>query len=446
LYWLLEAGVHPSQRIASRLLLSFSTTKKLPLERAANGKTVARRGKNSWSNEMKRLFALTAFAALAACSLHAQAVSTTVCDVIKNPASFDGKTVTIKGTVVAGFDQFVLKDGDCNKEVSAIWLNYPAGSKAKAGPQVTVEMQPAKNFAGKAAPANRAAVTLTKDKEFKTFDSALSALHNTNNFMCLGCAKNEVQATITGRLDGVQRAYVKREGGKITSLGGFGNMNAYPARLVIASVAEVTPKEVDYTKADEAAKAAQKAMEKMGGPPVMMLAPSNVPFPDVRASAEKFVNAMAAGPLATAMQKDLSMIPKQKEQNGVILLSGTANEVRANEGAAGTDDSPDGVIYYCTFNRDKLPNLAITATMMHVGQHISDMRAPIEGNEEAPMAVMENNAWAVTSTLGIFGGEKLITAQGGYVMWNSTWPQSDQVANMQSALGEYLSKEALLNR
>ena len=116
---------------------------------------------------MKRLLALTAFATLAACGLHAQAVSTTVCDVMKNPASFDGKTVTIKGTVVASFDQFVLNDGDCNKEVSGIWLEYPAGSKAKAGPVVMVELQPAKNFAGTAAASNRAAVTLNKSKANK---------------------------------------------------------------------------------------------------------------------------------------------------------------------------------------------------------------------------------------------------------------------------------------
>ena len=36
--------------------------------------------------------------------------------------------------------------------------------------------------------------------------------------------------------------------------GGFGNMNAYPARLVLESVSDVTPKEIDYSKTDAATK------------------------------------------------------------------------------------------------------------------------------------------------------------------------------------------------
>ena len=390
---------------------------------------------------MKRLFSLTVFAAFAACTVHAQAVSTTVCDVIKNPASFDGKTVTIKGTVVAGFDQFVLNDGDCGKEVSGIWLEYPAGSKAKAGANVVIELQPAKNFAGKATAANRAPVTLNKDKEFKNFDSALSSSHS-NGTMCLGCTKYAVQATITGRLDGVNSASIKRDGGKITGLGGFGNLNAYPARLVIASVAEVTTKEIDYSKPDAAAKAALKAQEspQPGEGPIT---PSLI---DARASAEKLVTSMAAGPITDQMKKDLSMLPKPKELNGVLIQNGTANEVPPSEGAAGAVDSPDGVIYSCTLNRERLPLNAIVVALMHVGQHVADVRAPIAGNEEAPMAILENNAWAITSTLAIFGGDKVVTAPGGYMLWNFTWPQADQVGNMQSALSDFLSKEELLNR
>lgn len=385
-----------------------------------------------------------AFAAFAACTLHAQAVSTTVCDVIKNPASFDGKTVTIKGTVVASFDQFVIDDGDCNKEISSIWLEYPAGSKAKAGPVVNIELQPAKNFAGKAAPANRAAVTLNKDKEFKTFDSALSSFHS-NGSMCLGCVKSAVQATVTGRIDAVQTPVLKREGGKITGLGGFGNMNAYPARLVITAVAEVTPKDVDYSKADAAAKAAQKAAEGQG--PAQPGAGTGTPsFADARTNADKLIAEMAAGPITTQMQKDMSMLPKPKELNGVVIQQGTDNEVSPTEGAAGAIDTVDGLIYNCTLNRDKLPNLAVTVALLHVGQHIADVRAPIEGNELAPLVIHENNAWAVTTTLAIFGGEKVVTAPGGYLLWNSAWPDAERVDNMQSALRDFLSKEELLNR
>jgi hypothetical protein len=90
--------------------------------------------------------------------------------------------------------------------------------------------------------------------------------------------------------------------------------------------------------------------------------------------------------------------------------------------------------------------MAVTVAMVHVAQHIADVRAPIAGNEQAPMVILENNAWAVTTTLAIFGGEKVVAAPGGYLLWNSAWPQADQVGNMQSALSDFLSKEELLNR
>ena len=63
---------------------------------------------------MKRIFGLALLVCACACGLYAQVVDTTVCDVLKNPKSFDGKIVRIKGTVVAGYDEFIVKDaGGC---------------------------------------------------------------------------------------------------------------------------------------------------------------------------------------------------------------------------------------------------------------------------------------------------------------------------------------------
>ncbi len=73
--------------------------------------------------------------------LYAQAaapVDTTVCDVVKKPQTLNGQIVRIKGTVVAGFDEFVIKDSvdsNCGYPVNAIWLAYPPGTKGKAVPQ-----------------------------------------------------------------------------------------------------------------------------------------------------------------------------------------------------------------------------------------------------------------------------------------------------------------------
>ena len=104
-------------------------------------------------------------------------VDTTVCDVMKKPEAFDGKIVRIKGTVIAGFDEFVIADStdpNCGYMVNAIWLAYPAGTKGKAGPAAMVVIQPAKNFAGTVTPPTRAEVTLDKSKDFKQFDSLVA--------------------------------------------------------------------------------------------------------------------------------------------------------------------------------------------------------------------------------------------------------------------------------
>src|ERR1019366_9226899 len=96
-------------------------------------------------------------------------------------------------------------------------------------------------------PADRAPVTLDKSKDFKQFDSLLSAPYKSNG-MCLGCTKSEVSATITGRIDAVQPALRRDAAGKIVDIAGFGNLNAYPVRLVLQSVSDVAPHEIDYSK------------------------------------------------------------------------------------------------------------------------------------------------------------------------------------------------------
>src|ERR1700689_1399050 len=100
-------------------------------------------------------------------SISAQTVDTTVCDILANPQSFDGKIVRIKGTVVAGFDDFAVKTSGCNQIAGAIWLAYPEGTKAKAGPVAVVQLQLGRNNAASVANPNRPSVKLEKNKDFK---------------------------------------------------------------------------------------------------------------------------------------------------------------------------------------------------------------------------------------------------------------------------------------
>jgi hypothetical protein len=389
---------------------------------------------------MKRHLCMAIFLCVAACSLRAQTVDTTVCDVLKNPHAFNGKTVRIKGTVLANFDEFVIRDGDCENQVNGIWLAYPEGSKAKAGPLVMMTVQPAKNCAGKAEAATRAAVTLQKDKEFKQFDSALNQWHKTPAGMCLGCQKNEVQATLVGRLDTVDNALIQRNAsGKIVDVGGFGNANAYQARLVIQSVSDVTTKGVDYSKVDAIAKEEKSgpmAPPQQGGPT----------FSDPLGTAVKMAAGMSPSPLTTQIQNDLGVFPKNKEQNGVTVNYNGMNESSASDDAPSAKESPDGVIFNCYINRDRLDDAGQSIAYSYLGQQVQDARAPQPGNENAPLYIKANNAWAVAATMGVSTGVKYITLPGGYLMWNSNWPDGDKVSNMMSALNDFLSKEEMLSK
>ena len=392
---------------------------------------------------MKRVFVMLGLILAFGCGLHAQAaapVDVKVCDVVKNPASFDGKMVRIKGTVVAGFDEFAIKDTtdpQCGFQVNAIWLSYPQGSKAKSGPVAMVTVQPAHNFAGTYQAPARTTVALEKSKEFKQFDSLLAQTNDKVGGMCLGCARYEVTATLVGRLDTVADATLKRDAaGKIVGLGGFGNMNAYPARLVLQSVSDVTPKEIDYSKVQAITKG-----EPMPGP-----APgsSNSAGEDPLEIAQKIVARVQAGALHDQAERALGVFPKSREQNGVNIVNGATNEVASEE--AGAKDSPDGILFNCLVNRERLQTELMAVALFHLGQHVADLRSPKPGNEAAPLFVQENDAWVMTSLAAVYDGQKFLTLPGGYLFWNSSWATADRNLNMDSALKDYLANEALLSK
>jgi hypothetical protein len=385
---------------------------------------------------MKRLLALAAIVGAAACA-HAQAIDTTVCAVLKSPRAFDGRMVRIKGTVETGLDQFVLNDGDCGKQVNSIWLAWPQGAKARSGPLAMLELEPARNFAGTVTPSARPPVTLLKDKAFRQFDSALAQQHRSPSGLCLACPKYDVQATITGRLDGVDDSAVHREKGKIVGLGGFGNANAYAARLVIQSVSDVTPKEIDYSRIDSITR------QESSQPPAQR---QQTQSSDPLSAAQKLAGSLAPSPVTTQIQKDIDLLGKHKESNGVVIGFGAMDEASASADSPAAKDTPDGVQYNCTFNRDRLPDQELSMALLHLAQHISDIRDPQPGNDDEPLYIAENNAWAVTATMAVAAGERFLTLPGGYLMWDASWPDADKVDNMVSALDDFLSKEALLSK
>lgn len=384
---------------------------------------------------MRRLLVFAVLAATAVCA-RAQAVDATVCDILKNPASFNGKTVRVKGTVAAGFDQFVIRGADCGQHVDAIWLAYPEGTKGKAGPAAVLQLQAAKNFAGASTAggttADRAAVTLdAKSKDFKQFDSALSAQWKGNG-MCLGCVKNTVTATLTGRLDGVADATLHRNAaGKLDDLGGFGNMNAYAARLVLESVADVVAQPIDYSKATAAAKDEQ--LTEAGG--------------DQQAVAHKL--GAAFGPdnqFGAQITRAADAFGKQGDNNGVNVGFSGANEAIAKNEAKAATDSPDGVLYNCTFDMGKLKGDLLSRAMVNLGSHIADLRQPPSGFESAGIYELGYRALTTTALTAIANRQKTLTLPGGVLLWNDAWPQADRDSQLNAAITAFLGEQELLTR
>ena len=263
-------------------------------------------------------------------------------------------------------------------------------------------MQPARNYAGPYKAPTRTPVVLDKgNKDFKQFDSLLSTQRKGMG-LCLGCVKSAVNGTFVGRLDAVATTSLKRDkDGKIIDFGGFGNMNAYPARLVLQSVSDVTPKDIDFAKQD-AVYAGKRG--GFGGPPQTGMF-------DAVGAAQKLAGGMAGIPAGETVQKDVALFPKSGEHNGIVISYNPANELPKEE--VSTKDAPDGVQYNVFMNLDRLDTEGQKLTVIHAGHHIADLKAPAPGSEGAPMFVGEYNAWTMTvlgaamdqqQTLGVPGG------------------------------------------
>ena len=382
---------------------------------------------------MKR-FAILGSMCIFSCCLHAQVVDTTVCDILKDPASFNGKMVRIKGTASSGFDQFVVKGPGCGMRVSDIWLSYPEGTKGKAGPAAMIEMQPAQNYAGTVAAVQRTPVVLDKSKDFKQFDSLLAAPAK-SSVMCLGCQRYEVSATMVGRLDGVEKAgFVRDKAGKITSWTGFGNLNAYSARLVLQSVSDVTSKEVDYSK--NAALKDDNTITAGNTDPAV-----------ANRNAGKAFGAGSAGFDQITHTSDAFLKEGEKSgANGVFIVNGNLNEATAKAEAKGAKDSPDGILFNCGFNTSRLPGDALVRAYAHMGQHLVDLRTPEKGFEEAGYYEMEFRGWSTTILSIMAYGQKVMLLPGDTLLWSSSWTGTDKNGNATSAINGFLANEELLSR
>jgi hypothetical protein len=366
---------------------------------------------------MKRYILLFACLLSACITLPAQTVDTTVCDILANPQSFDGKIVRIKGTVIAGLDEFAIKDASCHQPIHAIWLAYPTGTAGKAGPAVVLQLQLAKNSTGTAVAPDRKPVQLDKNKDFKQFDSLLATPYK-SGALCLGCGKFTVTATLTGRLDGSKETGATKDAtGKFVTVSGFGNMNLYTARLVLQSVADVVPQEIDYSKA-----AAAKGSGDDGSDMSMSSA----------------VQAFPAGtPAAQQLKQDFDAFGAPNEENGVNIAFGGANEVPKVDGGKSNGSSPDGLLLNCVFAPDVMKKKPLGSIVMtHVGDHIATVRS---SNGPVNAYDAETHAWQSTVLISMAMRQKSLVLPGGYVAWSTAWPANDRNGPMAEAISSFLT-------
>jgi hypothetical protein len=366
---------------------------------------------------MKRILLLAGLMVclMSASPLKAQIADATVCDVLASPQSFDGKIVRIKGVVVAGFEEFAIKGTGCNQDLNAIWLDYPEGTNGKAGPAALLRLQLDKNHSATVTNVNRAAAKLDKNKDFKDFDNLLSTPAKSNG-MCLGCVKFTVTATLVGRLDGTNTAGLQRDSaGKVIGLGGFGNANRYSARLVLESVSDVSPQEIDYSK---------------DGPAT----------PEDTAHASRSFT--PAAPTADQVKRAVDAFGAPGEDNGVSVGSSGANEVPKDDTAKSNAKSPDGLLFDVTFDGDRLKGPAMSIAMAHMGTHIADIRSPQSGIGNVTLYGAEFRAWQ-TCILAAMGAKvKSVTLPGSYTIYSQAWPNSDLGKNAYIGMTSFLANWA----
>ena len=161
-------------------------------------------------------------------------------------------------------------------------------------------------------------------------------------------------------------------------------------------------------------------------------------------TAGKSVEALKGTAAGEPVAKDVAQFAKG---NGAAIIYAATNEASPKDEAQGTKDSPDGILFNCYVNRDRVDSTAELRAIIHMGQHISDMRTPLAGNEDAPLFIMEYSGWSMTVAVAAFNAPQTkLTMPGGYLLWDATWPQGERNDIMDKAIREYLAKEAALSQ
>ncbi len=149
-------------------------------------------------------------------------VAATICEVAKDPASFNNKLVRVKATLAGNFEISAIRD-PVDKNCSFLWFTYPG-----SGPEGFVSL----NIGGTAQP--RPVVHLNQDSRFRKFQKYVDTkmYPRQQNSDCIGCVRYEVTAVMVGLVEFAGPGQ------------GFGHMNGFPVQFVLQSIEKTSVKDL----------------------------------------------------------------------------------------------------------------------------------------------------------------------------------------------------------
>jgi hypothetical protein len=276
-------------------------------------------------------------------------------------------------------------------------------------------LQLGKNHPAGVTNVSRTPVTLDKNKDFKDFDNLLSTPAKANG-LCLGCVKFTVTATLVGRLDGAKdTGLIRDSGGKVIGLGGFGHLNRYGARLVLQSVSEMSPQEIDYAKGGTAASGDTASADRSFTP---------------------------GAPSADQVKRGANAFGAPGEDNGVSVGFSGANEIPKDDTTKSNANSPDGLLFHATFNVERLKGPAMEIALSHVGTHIADLRGTSLGISNLLLFGAEFRAWQTSVLSAVAVKAKTLTLPGGSMIYSQSWSNSDLGNNANGGISGFLENWA----
>lgn len=99
------------------------------------------------------------------------------------------------------------------------------------------------------------------------------------------------------------------------------------------------------------------------------------------------------------------------DDNGVLITFSGMNEASPLAEQKGSGASPDGVLYNCTFDSNRLNGNALALAIAHMGEHVADLRD--SPTSSATLYDLENRAWVTTALAAIGARQKTLTIPGG---------------------------------